>query len=1324
MMAYVTFLAFSLLSLQPATACGISTHIEIAHRALEYFSVNEGKVDYRELIRNHPDAFQAGSVYPDAFYQGLCAQGKYHYVSEDSHWTPFLKTSIDYIRRTYPLPWDEGAQKLVAFIFGIASHMVADVTWHSLHIKEGFLRAMAAIDFHGSYSKAHQTGDFGGDVLSQFELDFNYLESKWYIPVKDLFNIYQEFYSATVIEERTIIDCTYIMFLQLYGEYVAVSRLYPTYARSSPFLVERFHEYFLGGVEDMAFWTTNIFQLTSFMLDNGTSDCYLPENPVFVKCNVQTKYHKASRRVEFEKTEYYNELNSSDVRSSGADVVSTESGVYFQMNHLAQTSSQAAIGLIEEMLGNAPSPFRAKTAKAREEQGTLGREAVPCGKKEVELSAIFVRDAEQALASPVRVRAAGTPPLPLAVMLRSLITHYRHKRRDELEQPAQLRGSSRSRGSGRRVISPVGETCPSAYGAKDSTGVVRLVDTGRSGCGTPCADCGWELFHANCAMGKGRNLCYNPLPGVTWEECPPHRLPFHPSAVKAIAAVIPEAVIPSKITMDMLTEALRAVQEEMNLKPRVPFITASPVKSVTPAVSAVLDPATETVSEEAGAPSPSNGNAAVLRSSPTVNQVRISGNVVLSLTTRGANKLKPAPVVSTVRIEAEKDSIFWLTNRASRPHVRPGRGNIKELARWQRIVQKRCARKLKLEYPYLCKTGMEFVETQRGQWIEEAIKEHLLIPEEMDMRRRYQSCYETWRWGRHIYTDRVLMCGPRHLDITKQINASSIQLLSGAAQVMKAVTLFNSQSSSHISSPSATYFVTSPYSRLGWALITADLNQDGWEDLVIGAPGFSSLGNIQVGSVYVVYGNESGLPSVDMDLDKEANIMLRGTEPSGRFGSSVAVLDFNVDGLPDLAVGAPSVGGDKLIYTGAVYIFFGVRGGNLSSQANVTIKCKHTYCNLGWSLLAADVTQDQRDDLVIGSPYAPGGGKQRGLVAAFSSHRKRSAKDTLFAEEAEWSMVGEQDYAWFGFSLHSHKGKTETLLVIGSPTWSTNKGFDFEDIQSVGKVYGIYPPEQKTSFVINGDAEQSKMGSSFSSGTLEVNGDRKQVLLIGAPTQNTVSKTMFLSRELHNAGTSSVYELKDTMDPSLLGTLRGNGELSRYGTKLHLRDLDGDGLDEIIVTTPLRTYEFASMLPGSQRGRVYVYNGNTTSTGLIKGRCKSWTSPCPEDWAQYVLISPDDKSRFGSTVATVSSKQREDFDAGLISCVRRINMVATSQTGRLLGLETLQTNTPQYPEFHTQEETDDCSLPSNTMCPESTLQIRQSKIEGLAALGWEQLKLE
>ena len=33
--------------------------------------------------------------------------GQYHQESEDSHWTPFLNASINYIRNHYQRPWNE-----------------------------------------------------------------------------------------------------------------------------------------------------------------------------------------------------------------------------------------------------------------------------------------------------------------------------------------------------------------------------------------------------------------------------------------------------------------------------------------------------------------------------------------------------------------------------------------------------------------------------------------------------------------------------------------------------------------------------------------------------------------------------------------------------------------------------------------------------------------------------------------------------------------------------------------------------------------------------------------------------------------------------------------------------------------------------------------------------------------------------------------------------------------------------------------------------------------------------------------------------------------
>lgn len=78
---------------------------------------------------------------------------------------------------------------------------------------------------------------------------------------------------------------------------------------------------------------------------------------------------------------------------------------------------------------------------------------------------------------------------------------------------------------------------------------------------------------------------------------------------------------------------------------------------------------------------------------------------------------------------------------------------------------------------------------------------------------------------------------------------------------------------------------------------------------MIGAPGYGTPGNSQHGRVYLVTGDaDSGLPDKDLDLDLSANMILDGTVENGRFGTAVAVVDFNKDGVDDLAVSAPATG--------------------------------------------------------------------------------------------------------------------------------------------------------------------------------------------------------------------------------------------------------------------------------------------------------------------------------------------------------------------------------------------------------------------------------
>ena len=94
-------LLLCLLCFLPArvTSCGMSTHIDIAHQAITWFKDARNGSDYREIILKNQDAFIAGNPYPDAMYSSLCYSGKFHFVSEDTHWAPFLNATVNYIRK-------------------------------------------------------------------------------------------------------------------------------------------------------------------------------------------------------------------------------------------------------------------------------------------------------------------------------------------------------------------------------------------------------------------------------------------------------------------------------------------------------------------------------------------------------------------------------------------------------------------------------------------------------------------------------------------------------------------------------------------------------------------------------------------------------------------------------------------------------------------------------------------------------------------------------------------------------------------------------------------------------------------------------------------------------------------------------------------------------------------------------------------------------------------------------------------------------------------------------------------------------------------------
>ncbi|KAM9305694.1 integrin alpha-6 [Gastrophryne carolinensis] len=147
-------------------------------------------------------------------------------------------------------------------------------------------------------------------------------------------------------------------------------------------------------------------------------------------------------------------------------------------------------------------------------------------------------------------------------------------------------------------------------------------------------------------------------------------------------------------------------------------------------------------------------------------------------------------------------------------------------------------------------------------------------------------------------------------------------------------------------------------SSFGYDLTVVDLNSDGWQDIVIGAPQYFDKHNKEIGGAIYVYMNE--------DKGKWGNVKpkrILGTRDS-MFGISVKNIgDLNQDGFPDIAVGAPY--DDEF---GKVYIYHGSSGGLIEKPAQIIDGRSTNTRMFGYSVAGnMDLDRNEYPDIAVGS---------------------------------------------------------------------------------------------------------------------------------------------------------------------------------------------------------------------------------------------------------------------------------------------------------------------------------------------------------------------
>lgn len=169
-----------------------------------------------------------------------------------------------------------------------------------------------------------------------------------------------------------------------------------------------------------------------------------------------------------------------------------------------------------------------------------------------------------------------------------------------------------------------------------------------------------------------------------------------------------------------------------------------------------------------------------------------------------------------------------------------------------------------------------------------------------------------------------------------------------------------------------TIYGRTKFDETGRSLAVGDVNHDGVDDILAGAPNGDPANRNDAGTVHVIFGSSKFPTGAVLDLSSRlADVTVHGRYQFTHLGSSLTVGDFNNDGVDDLIIGAPFASQSK-VRAGETYVVYGrvlwsspfILDLGTAAQPDLTVVGRASNDNLSTTVAVGDVNRDGKNDLL------------------------------------------------------------------------------------------------------------------------------------------------------------------------------------------------------------------------------------------------------------------------------------------------------------------------------------------------------------------------